>query len=74
MNTMDNILDKHQIEKNELEEEENFLNLWSYLKRRYPHTDLDSKGFFDLVRLKADLEGPRTLRNYNSELAGVRKR
>ncbi len=56
------------------EEEENYLNLWSYLKRRYPDTDLDSKPFYDLIHLKNRLEGPRGLRYPDGELASVRKR
>ena len=65
---------KQQEVKNSREEEENYLNLWSYLKRRYPETDLESKAFYDLVHIKADLEGPRTLRNYKNEQASVLKR
>ncbi|MBF0280673.1 MAG: hypothetical protein HQM13_22965 [SAR324 cluster bacterium] len=67
-------IDKQQKIKNSREEEENYLNLWSYLKRRYPDTDLDSKCFYDLVHIKANLEGPRTLRNYKNEQASVLKR
>ena len=65
---------KQQKVKNSQEEEENYLNLWSYLKRRYPDMDLESKCFYDLVHIKANLEGPRTLRNHKSEQASVLKR
>ncbi len=65
---------KQQKVKNSREEEENYLNLWSYLKRRYPDTNLESKCFYDLVYIKANLEGPRTLRNYKNEQASVLKR
>jgi len=67
-------IDKQQTIKNSREEEENYLNLWSYLKRRYPDKNLESKCFYDLVHLKASLEGPRTLRNYKNEQASVLKR
>lgn len=68
------LIDKNQQVKNAREEEENYLNLWSYLKRRYPETDLESKCFYELMHIKADLEGPKTLRDHGSELASVRKR
>ncbi len=29
--------------------EENFLNLWGYLRRRYPKIDLEDKKFQDLI-------------------------
>ena len=29
--------------------EENFLNLWGYLRRRYPNVDLEDKKFIDLI-------------------------
>ena len=29
--------------------EENFLNLWGYLRRRYPNVDLEDKNFIDLI-------------------------
>ena len=29
--------------------EENFLNLWGYLRRRYPNVDLEDKKFNDLI-------------------------
>ena len=37
--------------------EENFLNLWGYLRRRYPNVDLEDKKFNDLIELKTSLEG-----------------
>ena len=36
--------------------EENFLNLWGYLRRRYPNVDLEDKKFNDLIELKTSLE------------------
>ena len=39
--------------------EENFLNLWGNLRRRYPNVDLEDKKFNDLIELKTSLEGPR---------------
>ena len=59
--------------ENEQKKEENFLNLWGYLRRRYPEVDIDSKPFWELIQLKATLEGPRELRYWNSEIATVRK-
>ena len=35
--------------------EENFLNLWGYLRRRYPNVDLEEKKFNDLIELKTTL-------------------
>ena len=37
--------------------EENYLNLWSYLRRRYPNIDLNKKDFFELIQIKTSLEG-----------------
>jgi len=53
--------------------EENFLNLWSYLRRRYPKIDLDEKNFQDLIKIKTSLEGPHQLREWNEDIASVRK-
>ena len=53
--------------------EENFLNLWGYLRRRYPNVDLDDKNFNDLIELKTSLEGPRQLREWNEAIASVLK-
>ena len=58
----------------DLEVEENYLNLFTYLRRRYPDTELDSKPFLDLIRLKNSLEGPRSLALDNGELAAIIKR
>lgn len=69
-----NLIDRHQQLKNVRETEENYLNLWTYLRRRYPETDLESKCFYELMHIKNDLEGPRNLRDYGNELAFVRRR
>ncbi len=53
--------------------EENYLNLWSYLRRRYPNVDLEDKKFLDLIKLKTTLEGPHKLREWNEDIASVRK-
>ena len=53
--------------------EENFLNLWGYLRRRYPNVDLEDKKFNDLIELKTSLEGPRGLREWNEAIASVLK-
>ena len=60
--------------ENEKKKDENFLNLWSYLSRRYPDIDVKSKPFMELIQLKTALEGPRELRHWNSDIATVRKR
>ncbi len=59
--------------ENEKKKEENFLNLWGYLRRRYPDVEIDSKQFAELIHLKMTLEGPRELRHWNSDIATVRK-
>ena len=53
--------------------EENFLNLWGYLRRRYPNVDLQDKKFNDLIELKTSLEGPRQLREWSEAIASVLK-
>ena len=53
--------------------EENFLNLWGYLRRRYPNVNLEDKKFNDLIELKTSLEGPRELREWNEAIASVLK-
>ena len=53
--------------------EENFLNLWGYLRRRDPDIDLEDKKFNDLIELKTSLEGPRELREWNEAIASVLK-
>ena len=53
--------------------EENYLNLWSYLRRRYPKLDLEDKNFLDLIQIKTSLEGPHQLREWNEDIASVRK-
>ena len=53
--------------------EENFLNLWGYLRRRYPNVDLEDKKFNDLIELKTSLEGPRELREWKEAIASVLK-
>ena len=53
--------------------EENFLNLWGYLRRRYPNVNLKDKKFNDLIELKTSLEGPRELREWNEAIASVLK-
>jgi hypothetical protein len=57
----------------EFEKEENYMILWSYIRRRYPGMDLESKSFTDLVQLKVSLEGPRNLREWTGDIASVRK-
>ena len=58
---------------NDWQVEENFLNLWSYLRRRYPNIDLEQKNFFELIQIKTSLEGPHQLREWNEDIASVRK-
>lgn len=53
--------------------EENYLNLWGYLRRRYPNVDLEEKKFLELINLKNSLEGPHQLREWNEDIASVRK-
>ena len=53
--------------------EENYLNLWGYLRRRYPNVDLREKKFMELINLKNSLEGPHQLREWNEDIASVRK-
>ena len=53
--------------------EENYLNLWGYLRRRYPNVDLKEKKFMELINLKNSLEGPHQLREWNEDIASVRK-
>ena len=53
--------------------EENYLNLWGYLRRRYPNVDLEEKKFLELINLKNSLEGPHQLRKWNEDIASVRK-
>ena len=57
----------------DLQIEENYLNLWSYLRRRYPKINLDEKNFFELIKIKTSLEGPHQLREWNEDIASVRK-
>ena len=57
----------------EIEKEENFMNLWGYLRRRYPNESLEEKKFSDLINLKIHLEGPRRLREWTEDIASVRK-
>ena len=57
----------------EIEKEENFMNLWGYLRRRYPNEILEEKKFSDLINLKIHLEGPRRLREWTEDIASVRK-
>ena len=57
----------------EIEKEENFMNLWGYLRRRYPNETLEEKKFSDLINLKIHLEGPRRLREWTEAIASVRK-
>tara|TARA_Y100001970_G_C13926762_1_gene696147 strand:+ start:425 stop:664 length:240 start_codon:yes stop_codon:yes gene_type:complete len=58
---------------NDWQVEENYLNLWSYLRRRYPNIDLEQKNFFELIQIKTSLEGPHQLREWNEDIASVRK-
>ncbi len=57
----------------EWQREENYLNLWSYLRRRYPGVDLEEKKFSELIQMKVTLEGPRQLREWDEDIASVRK-
>ena len=67
-------VDEKNIKKEiEFEKEENFMNLWTYLKRRYPKATLYEKNFKDLINLKVQLEGPRRLREWTEDIASVRK-
>ena len=63
----------YQRNQNEVEKEENYLNLWSYVRRRYPDLDIEGKNFMDLIHLKNNLEGPQHLRRSDGEIAMVRK-
>ena len=60
-------------QEHEVEKEENFLNLWTYLRRRYPNLPLEESRFDDLIDLKIQLEGPRRLREWTEDIASVRK-
>ena len=60
-------------QEQELEKEENFMNLWAYLRRRYPNIPLEERKFGDLIDLKIQLEGPRRLREWTEDIASVRK-
>ena len=60
-------------QEREIEKEENFMNLWGYLRRRYPNETLEEKKFNDLIKLKIQLEGPRRLREWTEDIASVRK-
>ena len=70
----EDLLPEDRNRENEKKKDENFLNLWSYLSRRYPDIDIESKPFMELIQLKTALEGPRELRHWNSDIAPVRKR
>lgn len=62
--------------ENEREQEENYLNLWSYLRQRYPdQVDLETRQFrfTELISLKNSLEGPNRLRHWGAEIATVLK-
>ena len=60
-------------QENNFEKEENYLNLWSYVKRRYPDVSIEDINFTELVNLKVQLEGPRGLREWTGAIASVRK-
>ena len=60
-------------QEHEVEKEENFMNLWTYLRRRYPNLPLEERRFGDLIDLKIQLEGPRQLREWTEDIASVRK-
>ena len=64
---------EYELKNEEWVIEENFLNLWGYLRRRYPNVDLEDKKFNDLIELKTSLEGPRELREWNEAIASVLK-
>ena len=57
----------------EREKEENFLNLWSYIRRRYPEAKLENKNFYELIHIKNTLENFHELRQSEGEIATVRK-
>lgn len=82
MNVMNKVFfpqfsNQHPVEEQEkeraVEKEENFMILWGYLRRRYPHLPLEEKKFSELVQLKTHLEGPRKLREWTEDIASVRK-
>ena len=64
---------EHKNKNEDWQIEENYLNLWSYLRRRYPHVDLEQKNFLELIEIKTSLEGPHQLREWNEDIASVRK-
>lgn len=65
---------RQKVDLNEREVEENYLNLWTYLRRRYPEADIESMNFFELVHFKQNQEGPHNLRLNDCEIASVRRR
>lgn len=72
---MGQIRNQPSTEKHSREKEENHLNLFSYLTRRYPDLmELETKNFEELILLKNDLEGPKILRQTNFDIAMVRRR
>ena len=64
---------EHKPKSDEWQIEENYLNLWGYLRRRYPNVDLKEKKFLDLIKIKTSLEGPDQLREWSEDIASVRK-
>ena len=69
----ENSKSEHKKKSDDWQIEENYLNLWSYLRRRYPNVDLEQKDFFELIQIKTSLEGPHQLREWNEDIASVRK-
>ena len=70
---IDSSKSEHTPKSDEWQIEENYLNLWGYLRRRYPNVDLEEKKFLELINLKNSLEGPHQLREWNEDIASVRK-
>ena len=60
-------------QESDFEKDENYLNLWGYVKRRYPDVSIEDINFTDLVNLTVPLEGPRGLREWAGAIASVRK-
>ena len=69
----DNSKSEQKTHSDDWQVEENYLNLWGYLRRRYPNVDLEEKKFLDLINLKNSLEVPHQLREWNEDIASVRK-
>ncbi|MGK5091080.1 hypothetical protein WDW89_03570 [Deltaproteobacteria bacterium TL4] len=60
-------------DQSDREKEENYLNLWSYVRRRHPGINLSNISFYELIDLKNSLENFHDLRQSECEIATVRK-